>query len=94
MNTLTCAYCGDECPEGAPPHGSQILTDHIKICQKHPMREAETKIKKLRAALVGLLGAETKQDLELMEASLRLIPGIGQDKISGINAIHALLETA
>ena len=40
-NVLTCVYCGHEYPEGTPPHGSQILTDHIKICEKHPMRKLE-----------------------------------------------------
>jgi hypothetical protein len=36
-NILTCVYCGMAYPEGTPPHGSKILTDHIKICEKHPM---------------------------------------------------------
>lgn len=37
MKTLTCVYCGTEYPEGTPPHGSQILTNHIEICPKHPL---------------------------------------------------------
>lgn len=50
-NTLTCVYCGMAYPEGTPPHGSQILTDHIRVCEKHPLRAAEAKIERLRAAL-------------------------------------------
>jgi hypothetical protein len=86
-NTLTCVYCGMAYPEGTPPHGAKILTEHIKVCEKHPM-------KKLRKALSDLVGATTKEELETMELVLRTTPGIEQDKIAAINAIHALLETA
>ena len=92
-NTLTCVYCGMAYPEGTPPHGAQILTDHIKICEKHPLREAEAKISKLRAALVGLIGASRKGELEAMEFSMRSMPAPDADKAVSINAIHALLET-
>jgi hypothetical protein len=85
-NTLTCVYCGHAYPEGTPPHGSQILTDHIKVCEKHPMR-------KLRCALVCLVGVDGKEDLEKLEAMMRLMPAPDADKAVTINAIHALLET-
>ena len=75
-----------EYPEGTPPHGSKILTDHIKVCQKHPMA-------KLRKALSDMVGASTREELEQMELALRAMPGVEQDKIVAINAIHALLET-
>ena len=83
---LTCVYCGMKYPQDTPAWGDKILTDHIKVCEKHPMR-------KLRQALAGLVGASTKEELEAMEVTLRLVPGIEQDKIVAINAIHALLET-
>ena len=51
MNTLTCVYCGMAYPEGTPPHGAKVLTDHIKICPKHPLRAAEQKIEQLRESL-------------------------------------------
>ncbi len=92
-NTLTCVYCGMAYPEGTPPHGSQVLTDHIKACEKHPMRQAEATIKKLRAALAGLIGASTKEELEQLEVGVRLMPGVEADKIAALNGIHALLET-
>jgi len=85
-HTLTCVYCGMAYPEGTPPHGAQILTDHIKVCEKHPMR-------KLRSALVGLVGASTKTELEDMEFILRSVPAPDKDKAVMINAIQALLET-
>ena len=80
-------------PEGTPPHGSQILTDHIKICEKHPLRHAETKITKLRMALIGLVGASDKAELEQMEALIRISSIPAADKAVTIDAIHALIDT-
>ena len=52
MNSiLTCVYCGHQYPEGTPPHGDKLLTDHIKICKKHPLRKAEAKILELEIIL-------------------------------------------
>lgn len=85
--TLTCVYCGMAYPEGTPPYGAQVLTDHIKVCEKHPMR-------KLRTALVGLVGASTKTELEAMEFTLRSLPAPEADRVAMINAIHALIKTA
>jgi hypothetical protein len=93
MNTLTCVYCGHQYPEGTPPSGAQILTDHIKVCEKHPMRKLETDNAKLRKALAELVGAESKDELEAMECAIRLMPGVERDKVSALNAIHALQDT-
>ena len=49
--TLTCVYCGKEYPPGSPTHGSVVLTEHIKICEKHPLRAAEKRIAELESAL-------------------------------------------
>ena len=35
---LTCVYCGHAYPPGSPEHGAEVLTEHIKTCEKHPMR--------------------------------------------------------
>ena len=94
-NILTCVYCGKAYPPGTPTHGSQVLTDHIKICEKHPLYQANQNIKKLRQALIGLLGMETTEELDAMEAVIR--SGYGgaceQDKTNALNAIHALRDT-
>lgn len=47
-----------------------------------------------RAALSGLIGASTKEELAAIELALRSIPGPDADKAAAINAIHALMETA
>lgn len=92
--TLTCVYCGMAYPEGTPPHGAQILTDHIKVCKKHPMRKAEETILKLRLALLGLIGAsDDKGDLERIEVILRTAQIPEADRAAAINVIHTLIET-
>jgi len=82
-------------PEGTSAAGSQVqvLTDHIRICEKHPMRKAEAKISKLRKALSDLIGAENKDELEKMELALRMTQAPDADKVAAINAIHILIET-
>lgn len=92
--TITCVYCGHAFPSDTPTHGATVLTDHIRTCDKHPLRDAESTIAKLRAALVGLIGESDPESLRAMEKAVRLTPGINADKIVALNAIHALLETA
>lgn len=67
------------------------LFDEVKKLQDENAL-LEKRIELLRKALVGLIGAETKEELENMEQVMRLVPGIEADKIAAINAIHALLS--
>lgn len=53
---VTCVYCGQAYPAGTPTHGAAVLTDHIKVCEKHPMRQAEETIKRLEREIQGLTG--------------------------------------
>ena len=91
---LTCVYCGHQYPDGTPAAKHQLLTDHIKICEKHPMREAEQKINKLRSALIGIIGAETEAELKAIELVIRSSAVPDVDKAVTINAINAIIETA
>ena len=90
---LTCVYCGHEYPQDTPAAGSEVLTEHIKVCGRHPMRKAEADIALLRSALAGLIGADTEQELREMEAMMRLLPAPEADKVVSINGIRALLAT-
>ncbi len=83
---LTCVYCGHAYPPGTPAHGSPILTAHIKTCDKHPLGA-------VRRALVGLVGVDTAEELDQMEAVMRLAPAPDADKVPILNAIHALRST-
>lgn len=89
-NVVTCVYCGHQYPDGTPTAKHKLLSEHIKICDKHPMREAEQKIERLRNALAGLIGASTKEELDAIELILRSTPATESDKIAAINAIDAL----
>jgi len=49
---------------------------------------------RLRSALVGLVGVDGREELEQMEAVMRLMPAPAEDKAKTIDAIHALLATS
>lgn len=51
---LTCAFCGVAYPPGTSNSNSDALTDHIRTCPKHPMREAESEIAKLHAEIARM----------------------------------------
>ena len=91
---LTCVYCGHEYPQETPAWGNEVLTEHIRVCPKHPMRKAEADIALLRGALAGLVGASSKAELEQMEPAVRVLSAPEADKIASLNAIHALLATS
>lgn len=46
----------------------------------------------LRKALSDLIGAESKEDLQAMEAVIRITHAPDADKAAALNAIHALLK--
>lgn len=52
--TLTCIYCGKEYPPGSPTHGAAVLTEHIRVCEKHPMRALEADLVAAKAEIVAL----------------------------------------
>ena len=90
---LTCVYCGHEYPQDTPASGSEVLTEHIKVCEQHPMRKAERDITLLRSALAGLIGADTERELREMEAAVLVIPDPDGNATVALNGIHALLAT-
>ncbi len=54
---------------------------------------ALVQLKTLRSALVGLVGVDTREELEQLEVVMRLMPAPAADKAATINAIHALIAT-
>lgn len=58
-----------------------------------PIYEAQADIDLLRSALIGLVGADTEEELHQMEIAIRMLPASDADKAVTINAIHALLAT-
>ncbi len=91
---LTCVYCGKEYPNDTPAWGNQVLTEHIKVCDKHPMRELELKYSKVRKALSDMVGCDSEKELDAMEAIIRMAKGISEmDRANTINAIDAIRTT-
>ena len=91
---LTCVYCGHEYPQDTPAHGSEVLTEHIKLCERHPMRKAENDIAMLRSALAGLIGADTETELRQIGVIIQRLPAPDDTATAvTVNAINALLAT-
>ena len=90
---LTCVYCGMQYPQDTPAWGDKVLTDHIRVCEKHPMKKLADQYEQVRAALVGLVGADSREELDRMEAVIRIAPAPDTDKAATINAICALRDT-
>ena len=45
---LTCVHCGHEYPQGTPASGSEVLTEHIRQCPKHPMKLLSEQLEEVR----------------------------------------------
>ena len=90
---LTCVYCGHAYPQATPAWGDQVLTDHIKECEKHPIRAVIEDRNRLRDALIGLVGASETGELRMMEEAMRLLPAPDEDKAVTLHAIHALIAS-
>ena len=61
---LTCVYCGHKYPQDTPAWGDQVLTDHIRICPKHPLRAVEAERDRLHSLLDVLIKAADKYSAE------------------------------
>lgn len=61
------------------------------------LREQVEKLTKengrLRNALIGLVGSDSREELQSMELAMRIFPASDADVVASVNAIHALLET-
>ena len=91
---VTCVYCGHEYPQNTPTSGAEVLTEHIKVCEKHPMRRAEVKAAKLKLALIGIVGEDDPAKLREMEVAMLALPVPQADKAGSIAAIRVLIEDA
>lgn len=48
---VTCVYCGHQYPDGTPEAQDAALTEHIRTCEKHPMRAADARVAELKGLL-------------------------------------------
>ena len=77
--TLTCVYCGKEYPPGSPTHGADVLTEHIRVCEKHPLRKVEIERDKWRE-FTERLYAQCGRDLEIENALQRFEESSKEDQ--------------
>ena len=70
-----------------------VTSLHLAQFKQAEIDELRNENARLRSALVGLIGADSEQELRQMEATMRLLPAPEEDKAVSINAIHALLAT-
>jgi hypothetical protein len=76
-----------------------LLVKRLKTSEecRQNLFDALTKVEqqrdRLRAALVLLVGVDSRAELEEMETTLRLAPAPAEDKAAAIDGIHALLST-
>lgn len=80
---------------GVKPWGDRAaeVPDGAIVTSLHISSFMQAENARLRSALVGLIGADSEQELRQMEATMRLLPAPEEDKAVSINAIHALLAT-
>lgn len=90
--TLTCVYCGMAYPQDTPAWGDKVLTDHIRVCPKHPMRKAEADAALLRGALLGLAGVESEAELKAMAQLIESLPDTAETRPM-LKAVRALIAT-
>jgi hypothetical protein len=82
-----CIKCGSNfvgTPEQPPSDG---------LCKYCEIDQLKADNAKLRKALVGLVGVDTKPELEVMEGIIRGSAIPDEDRMNTINAIHALRDT-
>ena len=84
---LTCVYCGMAYPAGTEPHSDQVLTDHIEICEKHPLRAALDKIVMLESTIKEMKPEDEK------DVGLRF-RGIPVDEVKEESHWEAFVEWA
>ena len=48
---VACAWCGHQYAGGTPRSQNEALVEHANVCEKHPLRQAEAEVARLRAAL-------------------------------------------
>jgi len=73
------------------PQYDQQDADVFHLMQEK--RDLQKKHDQLRSALAALVGVDGREELEQMEAVMRLMPAPAEDRVASIDAIHALMAT-
>ncbi len=90
---VTCVYCGHAYPSETPTSAAPQLTEHIRTCEQHPMRAVERKLDLLRKAAIGMVGVERPDELDAVEAVIRVAQIPNSDRVNLLNLIDAIRQT-
>jgi hypothetical protein len=71
----------------------EFLKAHYDRIQADQRSTVERQRDLLRTALAGLVGVDGREELEQMEAVIRVMPAPAEDRAKTLDAIHALLAT-
>lgn len=90
-DVLVCNYCGKVYSK--KEYDLKALTNHSRMCEKHPLHEAELIIRKLRSALAAVVGSDIDDELKAMMVAACVMPVPEIDRTIAVNAMQALLDT-
>ena len=102
MEKALCILCGEPMPTGeemfkfhgySGPCPKPMKNIESKDEEINLLRAEIGKLQIVRKALVGLVGSDTRAELEAMEVIIRTSNIPEEDRANTINAIHALLST-
>jgi hypothetical protein len=72
--TLTCVFCGKHYPAGTPTWGAQILVDHVRNCEAHPLRsvikERDVLLDRIKIAVEAIGESRFSQAKDVLESAL------------------------
>jgi hypothetical protein len=90
QRVVTCVYCGHVYPQDTPTHGAgiSVLTEHIKVCPDHPMREVEAQLAQARE-YAGRLERDLSQ-VSFAAADYLERSGLGRHKYQPVYIAEAL----
>ena len=88
---LTCVYCGQAYPPGTPDHGAEVLTAHVRVCEKHPMRGSEAERDTWKSRAMALVTA-TENLVRLYRSGETIMPPDVIREANQIEKVHAELR--
>lgn len=79
------------CSEVASKNADEFAAALVLVVNSTPILVEE--VTRLRAVLMRLIGVDSKEELQAMEAMIRIAPAPAEDKAAMIDAIHVLLKS-
>ena len=74
-------------------HDEQRAMENEIISLREQVERLTKENGRLRNALIGLVGSDSREELQSMELAMRIFPASDADVVASVNAIRALLET-